>query len=114
MLLQKLRVKMVMMHVRDIQVRRPCQLRAVNLFIARKREPRGEVGGIEPGIAQNTSISGFNEQANMSEERNLQSRSPSCISMYKPLRIKTCQLWRLYQYYFEIKIMACHPPRTEG
>ena len=71
MLAQEPRVKVVVVHMRDVEIGGARKFLAVYLLVAWKREPRGEVGGIEPGIAENTSMPGFNKKASLSEERNL-------------------------------------------
>jgi hypothetical protein len=57
--------------MRDIEIGGASEFLTLYLFVAWKWEPRGEVGGIEPGIAENTSMPGFNKKASLSEERNL-------------------------------------------
>src|ERR1700686_54099 len=100
MLLQELRIKVVVVHVRNIQIGGASQLLAVDLFIAGKWEPRSEVGGIEPGIAEDTSMPGFNKKAGLSQERNLQyAISFSSVLCRWLLSIRTYQALPLYQLY---------------
>ena len=71
MFTQELGVEMVMMQVRNIEVRWTWDFLQVHILVAGEREPGGEVGWIEPGIAENTSMPGFNEQASLAKECNL-------------------------------------------
>ena len=67
-LAQPLGVEVVVVEVRDVEVVGAADGPRVEPVVAREREPRPEVGGVEPRIAQDAPGPGLDVQAGVAEE----------------------------------------------
>ena len=65
------RVEVVVVEVRDVQVRRVADPLRVDPVVGRERVPRPEEGGVEPRVAQDADALGLDEQAGLAKEGDL-------------------------------------------
>ena len=68
---QVARVEMVVVEVRDVEIRRVPDALGIDAVVGREREPRAEERGVEPGVAQDADALRFHEEARLAEERDL-------------------------------------------
>ena len=68
---QVARVEVVVMEVRDVQVRRVADPLRIDAVVGRERVPRTEERGVEPGIAQDADAAGLDEEPGLAEEGDL-------------------------------------------
>ena len=71
---QEVAVEVVPVDVRDVEVVRVPERRRVELLVGRERHPRGEVGGVEPRVAENRAVARLDVEAGVTEERDLHGR----------------------------------------
>src|SRR5262249_19892219 len=73
-LAQVIRVEMVVVQMRDVEEVTVTERRPVERTVVWKREPRSEVGGVQPWVTQDASGAGVNAKARMPDAGDLHKR----------------------------------------
>ena len=65
---QEVAVEVVVVQVRDVEVVGAAERRPVEPWLRRERHPGGEVGGIEPRVAEDRAVACLDEESSVTEE----------------------------------------------